>query len=269
MSQPTQCATLGWRGGAALPLRTPSFWRPCRGRGWGPRPILPAGAPMTGRRSAVVRARVLPSEHAAWKAKAAAAGVSPSDMLRQAMARTRTWTARAAAVERERTRQVARIGNNLNQIARWANTHAETAEAVEVIAHLVAIERAIAQLAPFRRRAAGCTLGSSPAARARPRAAADYLLGERDAAGNLRAGIEVRRGDPDVVAAVADTLDVRAQVHVRRDRVGDRGPADRRTESKPLSTSSRKQPGRDWSRTAMSGRRSSTASGAAGCTCTS
>ena len=96
---------------------------------------------MPDRRTVVVRARVLPSEHAAWKAKAAA-GVSPSDLLRQAMARTRTWTARAVAVERESTVQVAGIGNNLNQIARWANTHAETAEAVEVIAHLVAIERA-------------------------------------------------------------------------------------------------------------------------------
>ena len=97
-------------------------------------------------RTAVVRARVLPSEHAAWQAKAATAGVSPSDLLRQAMARTRTWTARAVAVERERTRQVARIGNNLNQIARWANTHAETAE---VVVHLVAIERAIARLTRF------------------------------------------------------------------------------------------------------------------------
>ena len=101
---------------------------------------------MADRRTAVVRARVLPSEHAAWQAKAAAAGVSPSDLLRQAMARTRTWTARAVAVDRERTRQVARIGNNLSQIARWANTHAE---AIEVIAHLVAIERAIARLARF------------------------------------------------------------------------------------------------------------------------
>ena len=33
-------------------------------------------------------------------------------------------TAPAAAVERGRTRQIARIGNNLNQIARWANTYA-------------------------------------------------------------------------------------------------------------------------------------------------
>ena len=46
--------------------------------------------------------------------------------------------------ERERTRQVARIGSNLNQIARWANTYASEAEAVEVVAHLVAIERALA-----------------------------------------------------------------------------------------------------------------------------
>ena len=38
------------------------------------------------------------------------------------------------------------------------------------------------------------------------RAAADYLLGARDAAGKLRAGIEVLRGDPHQVAAVADAL---------------------------------------------------------------
>ena len=46
-------------------------------------------------------------------------------------------------LERERTRELAGIGSNLNQIARWANTHKENAEALEVIAHLVAIERAL------------------------------------------------------------------------------------------------------------------------------
>ena len=44
-------------------------------------------------------------------------------------------------------RRGARIGSNLNQIARWANTHKENAEAVEVIAHLVSIERALGTLA--------------------------------------------------------------------------------------------------------------------------
>ena len=38
------------------------------------------------------------------------------------------------------------------------------------------------------------------------RAAVDYLLGDRDAAGKPRDGVEVRRGAPDKVAAVADAL---------------------------------------------------------------
>ncbi|MDE0124247.1 MAG: MobC family plasmid mobilization relaxosome protein, partial [Bryobacterales bacterium] len=87
------------------------------------------------------------AEHAAWKEKAAAAGVSPSALLREAITRTRTWTAPPLAVERERTRQVARIGNNLNQIARWANTHPSEAEAVEVIAGLLSVERSLLAVA--------------------------------------------------------------------------------------------------------------------------
>ena len=53
----------------------------------------------------------------------------------------------ARAVERERTRQIARIGSNLNQIARWAHTHLDDDLAVvEVLAHLVTIERALSAL---------------------------------------------------------------------------------------------------------------------------
>ena len=103
---------------------------------------------MARRRPVIAAVRLTPEESADWRAKAAAAGVPLSALLRQAMARTRTWTAPAAKVERERTRQVSRIGNNLNQIARWANTHKGAAEAVEVVARLVAIERALRALAP-------------------------------------------------------------------------------------------------------------------------
>ena len=39
------------------------------------------------------------------------------------------------------------------------------------------------------------------------RAAADYLVGERDSAGRVRPGIEVLRGNPDHVAALADSLE--------------------------------------------------------------
>ena len=107
---------------------------------------------MAGRRTGQIHLRVSPAEIAAWRAKAAAVGVPLSDLLRQAMARTRTWTAAAADVERERTRQIARIGNNLNQIARWANTYASGFEAVEVIAHLVDIARGDAHGCPCRPR---------------------------------------------------------------------------------------------------------------------
>ena len=38
-------------------------------------------------------------------------------------------------------------------------------------------------------------------------ATAEYLVGERDAEGREREGVEVLRGNPDMVAAVADSLD--------------------------------------------------------------
>ena len=76
---------------------------------------------MARRRPVIVAVRLTPDESADWRTKTAAAGVPLSALIRQAMARTRTWTAPAAEVERERTRQVSRIGNNLSQIARWAS----------------------------------------------------------------------------------------------------------------------------------------------------
>ena len=77
-----------------------------------------------------VKIRASEAERAEWHAKARSAGLTLSDL------------------ERERTREVGRIGANLNQIARWANTHKGAVEAVEVIGHLIAIERALAALAP-------------------------------------------------------------------------------------------------------------------------
>ena len=53
-----------------------------------------------------------------------------------------------AAIERDRTLQLARIGSNLNQVARWANTHKRAAEAARVIAALVSLQRDLAALSP-------------------------------------------------------------------------------------------------------------------------
>ena len=53
---------------------------------------------------------------------------------------------RSAQSRREFILQVARIGNNLNQIARWANTYKDAAEATQVIASLTRIESSLLEL---------------------------------------------------------------------------------------------------------------------------
>ena len=95
-----------------------------------------------------VKIRSSEAERAEWHAKARSAGLTLSDLVRRSIGRVRPWSVAHADVERERTQQVARIGNNLNQIARWANTHKGAVEAVEVIAHLIAIKRALSALSP-------------------------------------------------------------------------------------------------------------------------
>lgn len=99
-----------------------------------------------GRAEKMAHTRVTAEELAEWKEKASRAGVTLSELLRRSMRRTQVWTAGAADIERARVREIARIGNNLNQLARWANTHKGAAEAVEVVARLTAIERELAGL---------------------------------------------------------------------------------------------------------------------------
>ena len=104
---------------------------------------------MSAGRAVWVKVRASDAVRAEWHAKARSAGLTLSDLVRRSIGRARTWTVPHTEVERERTREAARIGNNLNQIARWANTYKGAAEAVEVIARLVSIERALTALARF------------------------------------------------------------------------------------------------------------------------
>ena len=111
-----------------------------------------------------VKDRASEAERAEWHAKARSAGLTLSDLVRRSVGRTRTRIVAHAEVERERTRQVARIGNNLTRIARWANTYRGAIEAVEVTGHLIAIRRALAGTVPLRRPGLRCLLSSSPPA---------------------------------------------------------------------------------------------------------
>ena len=92
-----------------------------------------------------IEIRCTEDDRAAWKNKADAAGLTLSELVRQSLGRVRTWTAKDRRAARERVLQLARIGNNLNQIARWANTHKSAADAGEVIGALISIERLLSE----------------------------------------------------------------------------------------------------------------------------
>ena len=90
--------------------------------------------------------RLTDEEKLDWELKAHAAGLSISQLVREAMGKVRVTKVGDRSIQVERTRQIAKIGNNLNQIARWANTYKTTAEVVEVVTHLIAIEQALLDL---------------------------------------------------------------------------------------------------------------------------
>ena len=95
-------------------------------------------------RSTAVVIRVHPEERDLLKLNAGLHGISVSDYVRQTCLGLRL---RRTPEEKRRLRELARVGSNLNQIARWANTYKESLEAVEVIAALTSLERQIENFA--------------------------------------------------------------------------------------------------------------------------
>ena len=95
-------------------------------------------------RSTAVVIRVCPEERDLLKLNAGLHGMSVSDYVRQTCLSLRL---RRTPEEKRRLRELARIGSNLNQLARWANTYKESLEAVEVIAALTSLETQIENFA--------------------------------------------------------------------------------------------------------------------------
>lgn len=92
------------------------------------------------RREQVIKVRVFDDQYLFLKAKAKAAGMSVSELLRDhgdkvAVVNRTDW--------RMRTYQLAKIGTNLNQLAHWANAHKSVAEAHDVVVALLRLERTI------------------------------------------------------------------------------------------------------------------------------
>ena len=103
-------------------------------------------------RTKPIAVRLTDEEKLDWDLKAHAAGLSISELVRQAMSRVRIHHVGDRAVQIERTRQIAKIGNNLNQIARWVNRYKTSADTVEVVTHLIAIEQALLALSDIKQK---------------------------------------------------------------------------------------------------------------------
>ncbi|MFN1150172.1 plasmid mobilization protein [Serratia liquefaciens] len=95
------------------------------------------------KRENMLRVRFSDSEFEALRVLADAAGCSMSAMVRDHLGKVRI---RNKEADRERTAMLNRLNANLNMIARWVNTHKSSASAVEVVSHLMVIERHIREM---------------------------------------------------------------------------------------------------------------------------
>jgi len=94
-----------------------------------------------------IKLRVSEDERTRWLGKATEAGVTLSALIRQGLdglpARRQR---RRVSTDPALLRELARIGNNLNQVARWANRNKAGTEARGVVAALIEIDRELSAL---------------------------------------------------------------------------------------------------------------------------
>ena len=111
---------------------------------------------MTEHRDKSLLLRVSGSERERWRRQAEAEGLTLADWMRrrldgpgaQVSGRTpapRRRRGRATAPP-ELVAEIGRVGNNLNQLARWANTWKGAAEATQVVVALAAIDRQLSEI---------------------------------------------------------------------------------------------------------------------------
>lgn len=100
-----------------------------------------------------IRIRATPEDAARWKQSAESAGLTLSDYFRtglgaQPVGRDPVKNRPVRKADPLLLATLGRIAGNLNQIAKWANTHKKTADAVQVLIALRAIEDQIADFKP-------------------------------------------------------------------------------------------------------------------------
>jgi hypothetical protein len=92
----------------------------------------------------MLRVRFSDAEWQALQDLSESASMTMSEVVRDHLGKVKI---RNRKDERDRVVMLNRINANLNMIARWVNTHKGAADAVQVVTHLMVIEREIKELA--------------------------------------------------------------------------------------------------------------------------
>jgi len=100
------------------------------------------------RRETLLRIRVNAAEHKRLQTLASEANMTPSALVRDHIGKLKV---RNRSDEQQRIAMLNRINSNLNMIARWVNTHKSSAETIEVVSHLQAIQQAVESVAEHQR----------------------------------------------------------------------------------------------------------------------
>jgi len=90
-----------------------------------------------------IRALVSDEERLIIEAKCNAMGMNISEFIRYSIRQTRATTVHDRNIEKERSRQLAWLGNNLNQLTRWCNTYKIDADSFTVLMELKKISNAL------------------------------------------------------------------------------------------------------------------------------
>jgi len=107
-----------------------------------------SGVPAWTPKPAWVHVKTTPAERELWHAKAEEAGLTLADLIRRQLGVKRRRRTHVPVADPALVAALARIGNNLNQLARWANTHKSGAESVQILTALATAERILSSFLP-------------------------------------------------------------------------------------------------------------------------
>lgn len=109
------------------------------------------------KRDVFVKIRTTEEEKAAWQKQAEDQKMTLADLVRRRLGDSQPVDREPKKTRSGRKKDtvllsnIGRVGSNLNQIAKWANTYKDAAEAAEVLLALVAIEQHLSEISSAKK----------------------------------------------------------------------------------------------------------------------